>query len=116
MNTRLPLVFILSCLTSAGCSVFGHKTSLVYIGLDDHSQKSAGVVELTKVWSSSPPCRDWRVTSDPKKADYLVLIGDVDVTIADAQGHVIYSGGQGVMYANGNTDASGINICKLTGE
>jgi hypothetical protein len=44
------------------------------------------------------------------------LVGDVAVTIVDRQGQVIYSGGQGVMYANGNTDGSGINICKLTGE
>ncbi|HXA78084.1 MAG TPA: hypothetical protein VNV41_13215 [Candidatus Acidoferrales bacterium] len=106
---------ILLCLISGGCSKPWHKTSLVYIGFDDHSEKSAGVIELTKVWSSSPPCPDWRVTIDPKKANYLVLIGNVDVTIMDDHGRVIYHGGQAVMY-DGNTDASGTDICKLTGE
>ena len=116
MNARLPLILILLCLASVGCSLFRHKTSLVYFGFDDRSEKPECVIELAKTWSNSPPCPNWRITVDPKAADYRVLISDVDVTIIDRQGQVIYSGGQGVMYTNINTDASGVNICELTGE
>jgi len=116
MNTTIPLILILLCLTSVGCSILGHKTSLVYFGFDEDSEKPEYVIELAKTWSNSPPCPNWRVTVDPKAADYRVLIGDVDVTIVDRQGQVIYSGGQGVMYTNSNIDASGVNICELTGE
>jgi hypothetical protein len=115
-KARLPLILILLCLTPVGCSKLWHKTALVCFGFDDPSGKSEEVTELVKTWSSSPPCPYWRVTTDPKSADYRVLVGDVAVTIVDRQGQVIYSGGQGVMYANGNTDGSGISICKLTGE
>jgi hypothetical protein len=104
-------------LAFAGCSDPEHKTSLVYFGFDDHSEKQGDVIQLAKTWASSPPCPHWRATIDAKAADYRVLFGDVDVTIIGHQGEIIYSGGQGVMYApHGNPDGSGVNICKLTGE
>jgi hypothetical protein len=99
---------------SVGCFKLGRRTSLVYFGIDNPSEKSESLHELIKTWSDSPPCPNWRVTLDPKAADYQVLLGDVDVTIVDRQGQIIYSGGQSVMYAG--TDGSGINICKLAGE
>ena len=112
MNRRL--ILILLCLVSVGCFKLGRRTSLVYFGIDDPSEKSEYVQDLIKTWSGSPPCPSWRATLDPKAADYRVLLGDVDLTIVDRQGQIIYSGGQSAMYAG--TDASGINICKLTGE
>ena len=112
MNARL--ILILLCLASVGCFKLGRRTSLVYFGVDDPSEKPEYLQELIKTWSGGPLCPNWRATLDPKAAEYRVLLGDVDLTIVDRQGQIIYSGGQSVMYAD--TDASGINICKLTGE
>jgi hypothetical protein len=104
------------CVPLVSCSRLGRKTSLVYLGFDVRSKRPEKVIELLKTWSSSPPCPHWLVTIDPRAADYRVMVGDVDITIIDRQGQVIYSGGPGVMYDSGNTDRSGVNVCKLTGE
>ena len=103
-------------LTLLGCSKAEHKTSLVYFGFDNRLEKSEDAITLAKTWSSNPLCPGWRATIDPKTADYQVLFGDVDVTVVDRRGVVLYSGGPGALYLpHGNPDGSGVNICKLTG-
>jgi hypothetical protein len=113
------LLFTLSLVLSllSGCDHIGRKTQLVYFGLDDRSENSEGAIHLAQAWGNNPPCPNWRATIARENADYQVLFGVADVTVVDRKGKVIYSGGQGVIYApHGNPDGSGVSLCKLTGE
>jgi hypothetical protein len=117
MSLKRSIAVALGCVFLLGCSEDKPKTKLIYFGFDNRAESQADVIQLAKTWSASPPCQHWRATVERSEADYQVLFGDSDVTILDRRGAVVYSGGQGVLYApNGNPDGTGTNICKLTGE
>jgi hypothetical protein len=117
MKTKLPLVLILLSLTSVSCDRAKPKTKLIYYGFDDRSEKSEDTIYLAQTWANAPPCPHWRATINRKDADYQVLFRDVNITIVDRRGQILYNGGPGVMYLpHGNPNGSGVNICKLTGE
>jgi hypothetical protein len=95
------------------------KTTLIYFGFDDHSEKQEDVIRLAETWGENKKkvCPHWQSTVSEKDADYKVLFGTATVTIVGRRGEVVYSGGIGPLYLpHGNPDGSGINICKLTGE
>lgn len=94
------------------------KTTLIYFGFDDHSEKQADVIRLAETWgeNKNKVCSHWQSTLNEKDADYKVLFGTATVTVVGRRGEVVYAGGIGPLYLpHGNTDGSGINICKLTG-
>jgi hypothetical protein len=111
------------CAGLVGCGGIGHtqkaKTTLIYFGFDDHSEKQQDEIELAKTWGgAAPPCSHWRSTINEQDADYRILFSESQMlTIVDRHGVVLYNGGQGVLYLpHGNPDGSGVNICKMTGE
>jgi hypothetical protein len=109
------LLSIVLCVVLVGCAK--PRTKLVYYGFDNRKEAPDDTVRLVQTWSNDPPCAHWRATINRKDADYQVLFGNVDITITDRRGAVLYSGGQGVLYLpHGNPDGSGVNICKMTGE
>ena len=114
MKRDLPLSVVI-CLVLVGCAK--SKTKLVYYGFDNRQEAPEDAIRLAQTWGNDPPCPHWRATINRKDADYQVLFGNVDITITDRRGAVLYSGGQGILYLpHGNPDGSGVNICKLTGE
>jgi len=118
---KMILGFLLS-IALFGCGEFqdAQKTStkLIYFGFDDRSEKQQDAIALAKTWSHAGPCPHWRATVNRQDADFQVLFGDSEtLTILDHRGQILYSGGEGVLYLpHGNSDGTGTNICKLTGE
>jgi hypothetical protein len=109
------LLSIVLCVYVVGCTKSNNK--LIYYGFDDQKEAPEDAIRLAQTWSNNSPCSHWRATINRKDADYQVLFGNVDITIIDRRGAILYSGGQGILYLpHGNPDGSGVNICKLTGE
>lgn len=118
---------VFAVLSPSGCSSESNlrkptqdqKTTLIYFGFDDHSEKQEDVIRLAETWGENKKkgCPHWQSTVSEKDADYKVLFGTATVTIVGRRGEVVYSGGIGPLYLpHGNPDGTGINICKLTGE
>lgn len=119
----VALVFMVSL--TAGCRDATNvrdeppvRTKLVYFGFTDHSETGHVASRLADIWGHDKVCTHWRPTLNENDADYKVLFGSSgDVTILGHRGEVIYTGSGGVLYLpHGNSDGSGVDICKLTGE
>lgn len=118
--TRVSFL-LLPVLTLAmlGCSDNKDQSSgkkLVYFGYQDHSEAQDDVIKLSETWGSKV-CPHWEATLNEKNADYKVLFGPVKVTLVGSKGEILYDGGSGPLYLpHGNSNGTGVNICKLTGE
>ena len=111
---RVGLVIV--CVAFTACPAARPEAKLVYFGFDNHAEKREDAIKLARTWGTDPPCPHWRATINEEEADYRFLFGIADVTITDRRGEVLYSGGQGILYApHGNPDGTGVDLCKLTG-